>query len=78
MIKLTAQQLVHDRMDLVSLPDIALKLNRLCDDTNTTAQDIADVISMDGTLTARLLQIVNIPFYNFLQNRSLNSSFLAE
>jgi len=64
---MTAKQLVQDRIDLVSLPDIALKLNTLCDDVNTTAQDIADVISMDAALTARLLQIVNSPFYNFPQ-----------
>ena len=64
---MTAKQLVKDRIDLVSLPDIALKLNTLCDDVNTTAQDIADVISMDAALTARLLQIVNSPFYNFPQ-----------
>lgn len=64
---LTAQQLVQDRIDLVSLPDIALKLNSLCDDPNSTAQDIADVIATDAALTARLLQIVNSPFYNFPQ-----------
>jgi len=67
MTKLTAQQLVQNRIDLVSLPDIALKLNKLCDDTNSTAQDIADVISKDATLTTHLLQIVNSPFYNFPQ-----------
>lgn len=67
MSKLTAQQLVQDSIDLVSLPDIALKLNALCDDTNSTAQDIADVISMDAALTARLLQIVNSSFYSFPQ-----------
>ena len=67
MSKLTAQQLVQDRIDLVSLPDIALKLNALCDDGNSTAQDIADVISMDAALAVRLLQIVNSPFYNFPQ-----------
>lgn len=68
MANLTAQQLVQSRIDLVSLPDVALKLNSLCDDTNSTAQDIADVISMDAALTARLLQIVNSSFYSFPQH----------
>ena len=67
MSRLTAQQLVQDNIALVSLPDIALKLNSLCDDTNSTAQDIADVISMDAALTVRLLQIVNSSFYSFPQ-----------
>jgi len=65
MFKLSAQQLVQDRIDLVSLPDVALELNTLCDDPTTTAQDIADVIITDAALTARLLQIVNSPFYSF-------------
>lgn len=64
---LTAEQLVQEKISLVSLPDIAIKLNALCDDTNSTAQDIADVISLDAALTARLLQIVNSPFYSFPQ-----------
>lgn len=67
MTKLNAQQLVQDRIELVSLPDIALKLNALCDDANSTAQDIANVISLDAALTAHLLHIVNSPFYNFPQ-----------
>ena len=67
MSKLTAQELVQDRIDLVSLPDVALKLNTLCDDPNSTAQDIADVIALDASLTARLLQIVNSSFYRFPQ-----------
>lgn len=67
MTKLTAQELVQDRIDLVSLPDVAFKLNALCDDANSTAQDIADVIATDAALTARLLQIVNSPFYSFPQ-----------
>ncbi len=67
MAALSAQQLVQDRIDLVSLPDVALKLNRLCDDKNSTVEDIADVIATDAALTARLLQIVNSPFYGFPQ-----------
>ena len=64
---LSAQELVQDRIELVSLPDIALKLNELCDDTHSTAEDIADTIAMDAALTARLLKLVNSSFYAFPQ-----------
>lgn len=67
MSELTVQELVQKNIDLVSLPDIALKLNALIGDPHSTAQDIADVIAMDTALTVRLLQIVNSPFYNFPQ-----------
>ncbi len=64
---LSAQELVQDRIDLVSLPDVAIRLNELCDDAGSTAEDIAEVIAMDASLAARLLQIVNSPFYSFPQ-----------
>lgn len=67
MSKLSAQELVQDRIDLVSLPDVALRLNALCDDSSSTAEDIADVIIMDAALTAHLLRLVNSPFYGFPQ-----------
>jgi len=67
MSQLTVQELVQQNIGLISLPDVALKLNTLIDAPHSTAQDIADVIAMDATLTARLLQIVNSPFYNFPQ-----------
>ncbi len=67
MSQLTVQELVQQNIGLISLPDVALKLNTLIDDPHSTAQDIADVIAMDAALTARLLQIVNSPFYNFPQ-----------
>lgn len=67
MPNLTVQELVQQNIDLVSLPDAALKLNTLIDDPHSTAQDIADVVATDMALTARLLQIVNSPFYNFPQ-----------
>ncbi len=67
MLKLTAQALVQKNIDLVSLPDVALKLNALINEPHSTAQDIADVIATDAALTAQLLQIVNSAFYNFPQ-----------
>jgi len=67
MENLSVQEFVRERIDLMSLPDVAIELNKLCDDKNSTAQDIADVIATDATLTARLLKVVNSPFYNFPQ-----------
>ncbi len=67
MPKLTVQDIVQQNINLVSLPDVALELNTLIDDPHSTAQDITDVIVMDAALTARLLQIVNSPFYSFPQ-----------
>ena len=61
----TPQNMIDDNIQLVSLPEIALRINKLIDDPSSTAQDIADLISQDAALTIRLLKIVNSPFYNF-------------
>ena len=50
---------------LTSLPDIVYKLNDMVINPRTTADDFANVIIQDTALTARLLKIVNSPFYNF-------------
>lgn len=50
---------------LVSPPDIYVKVFDLMESPNATAEQMGQVISQDPSLTARLLKIVNSPFYNF-------------
>jgi putative nucleotidyltransferase with HDIG domain len=50
---------------LVSPPDICIRIFELMEDEGVSAQDLGDVISRDPSLTARLLRIVNSPFYGF-------------
>ncbi len=62
---LSPRDLVSDNLELVSLPDIVVRINEMVDDPECTAVDIAEVIGQDAALTARLLKLVNSPFYNF-------------
>lgn len=50
---------------LVSLPNIFAEINRVISDPRSSAVHVADVISKDPNLTARLLRIVNSSFYGF-------------
>jgi len=50
---------------LVSLPNIFTEINRVISDPRSSAVHVADVISKDPNLTARLLRIVNSAFYGF-------------
>ena len=52
-------------MALVSLPHIFTEINRVISDPRSSAVHVADVISKDPNLTARLLRIVNSAFYGF-------------
>ncbi len=65
MASLSPEDLIKQNVELASLPEIIVKLNQVVDDPFSTAQDISDIISEDPSLTARLLRIVNSPFYGF-------------
>ncbi len=60
---LTAAELVRGTVELVSLPEALVRLNVLVEDPRSTVEQIARVIETDSALTARLLRIVNSPFY---------------
>ena len=62
---MTPEELIGDNLKLVSLPAIVGQINQLLNDPNSSAADIAHLISQDPALTARLLKLVNSPFYNF-------------
>jgi putative nucleotidyltransferase with HDIG domain len=57
--------LVKDVAGLVSPPDICMRIFELLQSSDSSAKDIGEVIVRDPNLTARLLKIVNSPFYGF-------------
>ncbi len=57
------QAVEEDKLVLPSLPEVALKIRDVVEDENSTAEQVADVLSQDGSLSARLLQVVNSPLY---------------
>lgn len=57
------QELVDKAADLVSLPEISLRVNEIANDPNSTADDMGKVISQDPALVVRMLKIANSSFY---------------
>ena len=55
--------LVQSEVKLASFPDIYFKIRQVLDSPTSTAGQVADVISKDTSLTAKLLKLVNSPFY---------------
>ncbi len=51
--------------DLISLPEIYLKVRRLLDDERADIEDFAEVVVVDPNLSARLLRLVNSAYYGF-------------
>lgn len=60
-----ASELVTDISGLVTLPEVYLHINRIVEDPNCSASDIARAVSKDPSFTVRLLQIANSALYHF-------------
>ncbi|MGH8663661.1 MAG: HDOD domain-containing protein [Burkholderiales bacterium] len=60
---MSAEEVVARVEDLLSLPDAAIRLNAVLTDPDTSANDIADIVSLDPALAARVLRAVNSAYF---------------
>lgn len=52
-----------NRVELPSLPEVALRVRKLVQDPNVTAAQVEKLINTDVVLSTRLLKVVNSPMY---------------
>lgn len=52
-------------MHLISLPEIYLRLQKILDDPKHNRHQVADTVSFDPALSARVLRIANSSYYGF-------------
>jgi len=57
------KELDHNRLILPTLPDIALKVREAVNKGDASSQDIANIITTDAVISARLIQVANSPLY---------------
>ena len=50
--------------NLPQLPQIILKLIKACNSEETGIEELTDIISLDPSLTTRLIQIIGSPYIN--------------
>lgn len=55
--------LMSDRLDLPSMPNMALRVRQAVEQEDASASEIAKIIQADPALAARLIQIANSPAY---------------
>lgn len=60
-----ASQIVRHEVGLASFPDIYFKIREVLDNPKSSARDIADVVNTDVGFSAKLLKLVNSPFFGF-------------
>jgi HD-like signal output (HDOD) protein len=58
-----AQAAVKEISHIATLPEVTMKIIKLVEDADSTAQDLNNVISSDPALGARILKVVNSAFY---------------
>ena len=73
----TAEQLVDGVVDLITLPEIYLRVNQVLDDPAHNAQQLGEVIGHDPALTARILRLVNSAYYSLAVKVELVSRAVA-
>lgn len=71
------RRIVRSIKSLPTMPGVVLKLNAMADDEKATVQDIARLISSDQILSAKVLKLVNSPFYGFPRRVSTISNALV-
>ncbi|MEM9753379.1 MAG: HDOD domain-containing protein [Planctomycetota bacterium] len=59
----TIQAAIGEISHIATLPEVTLKIIKLVEDPNSTAQDLNKVITNDPALGARILKVVNSAFY---------------
>lgn len=57
------QKLFHDKNELYALPQTLAEVLRITRDERSSADELADVLIKDPAMTARLLRVVNSPYY---------------
>jgi putative nucleotidyltransferase with HDIG domain len=58
-------KLVQGVGDLVSLPDVFVRINQMLESPDSNLTEIANAVSQDPSFTLRLLRVANSSFYSF-------------
>ena len=64
-MSISIEQVIHNAK-LTSLPDLYLRLKSVLEDPDFSLANVADIISQDPAITARLLRMVNSPYFGFV------------
>lgn len=60
---LQVQTLIDDVGELISLPEVVIKINELVNAEDSSAAEIAEVISQDPAIATRILRVANSSMY---------------
>ncbi len=73
----TPQAMVENVLQLISLPEIYLRLQQTMDDPLHTRDQVAEIIAYDPSLSLRVLRIANSSYYSFPRRLETVNSAVA-
>lgn len=62
---LNFDDVLYDSLESLSLPDVYIRLREVMESDNASMADVAEVLSLDPALAARVLRMSNSAFYGF-------------
>lgn len=71
------QQILNDHKELSSLPQTLAEVLRLAQDETTSATQMAQTIQRDPAMTAKILRLVNSPYYGGREVTSVSQSVMT-
>lgn len=63
-VKALALELNRKEIKLTSFPDVVMRVRKALDDSDTTGDDLAKILSVDPVLASRMLVLANSTHYN--------------
>ncbi|MCB1852783.1 MAG: HDOD domain-containing protein, partial [Gammaproteobacteria bacterium] len=64
-VRWSAEEMVKREVQLISLPEIYFRARQTLEDPNNGMAELAEVITQDPALTARVLKLANSGLYRF-------------
>jgi HD-like signal output (HDOD) protein len=59
-------EIITEKIDKIPpLPDTVVEIENICNNENSTVQDIVKIVEIDPILTAKILKVANSPYYGF-------------
>lgn len=63
LLKRIRSDLKHDRLQMPSLPEVAVRIGKILHETSTNAKHIADAVALDPAMATKLMRAANSPVY---------------
>lgn len=70
------KKIIMDTKTLPTLPGVIIKLNALSEDSRSTIQEMAHIVTSDQVLSARILRLANSPSYGFNRVSTISNAMI--